>query len=228
MSLGPREKKDIDVTISIPEDANAGGYYGAIRFEPQLTTDASGNNVGLTASVGTIVLVRVPGNLTERLDLVQISAASKAQKDNKDEYSAKSFFTSGDVAVLTRLKNNGDIHVKPFGKVLVKNMFGKTIHEFEFNSTDPRANILPDSTRKFGNDLPKMRWFGRYTVEANLAYSSGGGELITARASFWYIPTVALFAIIALVLAIVGLVYWFIRKQKARKQHKHDVNKRKI
>lgn len=226
VNLGPREKKDLTVTISVPEDASAGGYYGAVRFEPQLgATDASGQaNVGLTASVGTIVLVRVPGNLTERLDLVQISAATKQD----DKYNAKSFFTSGDVAIMTRLKNSGDIHVKPFGKVQVKNMFGKVVNEFEFNNTEPRANILPDSTRKFGNDLPKLRWFGRYTVEANLGYSDGGGDLITARASFWYIPTVLLFLILFLLLAIVGGIYWLVRKQQARKQHKHDVNKRKI
>jgi hypothetical protein len=229
VDLAPREKKDITVTIAVPEDASAGGYYGAVRFEPQLQNGGSGqNNVGLTASVGTIVLVRVPGDLTERLDLLQISAATKSQKDGKDTYSAKSFFTSGNVAVMTRLKNSGDIHVKPFGKVQIKNMFGKVVQEFEFNNTEPRANVLPGSTRRFGNDLQKMRWFGRYTIEANLAYSDGGGDLITARASFWYIPTLALFAIILLVLALVGLVYWGIRKQKARKQHKHDVNKRKI
>lgn len=227
INLAPREKKNIDVTVAVPEDANAGGYYGAVRYVPQLSNNTEQTNVGLTASVGTIVLVRVPGNLTERLDLVQISAATKSG-EGKDPYRTKSFFTSGDVSVITRLKNSGDIHLQPFGKVIVKNMFGSKVHEYEFNNVEPRANVLPDSIRKFGNDLPKMRWFGRYTIEANFGYGDGGGGLITARASFWYIPTLALFAIIILVLGIVGLVYWMIRKQKARKQHKHDVNKRKI
>lgn len=224
--LGPRERKDVQVTINVPEDASAGGYYGAVRFVPEAVQGAG--NVGLSASVGTIILVRVPGNLTERLDLVQISAARKTKQGDEDVYDAKSFFTSGDVAIMTRLKNNGDIHVKPFGKVQVKNMFGKVVQEFEFNNIDPRANILPDSIRKFNNDLTNMKWFGRYTVEANLGYGDGGGELITARTSFWYIPTLALLTIVVVVLGIVGLVYWMIRKQKARKQHKHDVNKKKI
>jgi len=229
ITLGPREKKDIQVTITVPEDASAGGYYGAVRFVPEIPNNTDVTNVGLTASVGTIVLVRVPGNLTEKLDLVQISAATKTS-DGKDPYKAKSFFTSGDVAMITRLKNSGDIHVQPFGKVIVKNMFGKTVQEFEFNPTDSvgnRASILPDSVRKFGNDLQKAKWFGRYTVEANLGYGDNNSGLLTARTSFWYIPTLILYAIIAAILAIVGTVYWFIRKQKARKQHKHDVNKRK-
>lgn len=226
VTLGPRQKKDIVVSVSVPADANSGGYYGAIRFVPtQLVND---KNVGLTASVGTIVLVRVPGNLTERLDLVQISAASKSKKNGADVYTAKRFFTGGDVALLTRLKNSGDIHLQPFGKILLKDTFGKTVQDIEFNNTDPRANILPDSVRKFTNDLNKRRWFGRYTIEANLGYSQGGGDLISTRATFWYIPTIAIWAMLGGVVAIVGFIYWLIRKNKARKQHKHDVNKQKI
>lgn len=227
LTLGAREKKDISVTISIPEDANAGGYYGAIRFEPQLAGGTGSTNVGLTASVGTIILVRVPDDLTERLDLVQFSAANKTtDKEGKTDYKPKSFFTSGDVSIMARLKNSGDIHVKPYGKVQVKSMFGKT-HEYEFNNTDPRSNILPESTRKFGDDIPNMKWFGRYTVTAYLGYSTGGGGPIEAKATFWYIPTPILLLMIAFVIAVVAGVYWIIRKQKARNQHKHDVNKKK-
>lgn len=227
VQLGPREKKDITVRVSVPADANAGGYYGAIRYVPVIGDPK--NNVGLTASVGTIVLVKVPGNLTERLDLVQLSAAAKSTRGSEAElYKARSFFTHGDVAVMVRLKNSGDIHVQPFGKVLVKNMFGKIVESYEFNENQPRANILPESTRKFANDLGKRRYIGRYTIEANLGYSQGSGDLITAKSSFWYIPTPILFGLIIIVIALVGTGYWFIRKQKARRQHKHEVNKRKI
>lgn len=215
--LGPREKKDIDVTIAVPADASAGGYYGAIRFVPASTTGSG--NVGLTASVGSIVLVRVPGNLTERLELVQLSAA---QNNN-----AKSFFMSGDVSALIRLKNTGDIHVQPFGKVQVKNMFGKVVGEYELNSTDPRANILPDSTRKFVDALPDNNFLGRYTIVANIGYSQGSGELISSTASFWYMPLWAIIVLIALIVLVVAGIYWMVRKRKARKQHKHDVNKQK-
>lgn len=226
VALAPREKKDITITLTIPGNATSGGYYGAVRF-----TTISGNinqkNVGLTASVGTIVLVQVPGNLTEKLDLVQLSAAVKKKRKEGDTYVARSFFTAGDVSIMTRLKNNGDIHLKPFGKVIVKNMFGKTINEFEFNNTEPRANVLPGSVRRFTNDIPQTKWFGRYTVEANLGYRQGSGDLITSVATFWYIPTIALYGIILAIMGLVGAVYWFIRKQKAQRLHKHDVNKKK-
>jgi hypothetical protein len=214
-TLGPRQKKDIRVTIVIPQTANAGGYYGAVRFLPAGTSGAG--NVGLTASVGTIVLVKVPGNLTEKLSLVQLGAGQNGQPH--------SFLTGGDVAVLMRLKNVGDIHVQPFGKVQVKNMFGKVVKEYELNSTDPRANILPESTRKFEDAIakPGRGWFGRYTISANIGYSQGSGDLISANANFWYLPKWFLILVLAVILAIVGGIFWLVNRQKRKRKHGHNV-----
>lgn len=200
--LGPRQKKDIKVTINVDEGANAGGYYGAVRFLPGGT--AGSGNVGLTASVGTIVLVKVPGNLTEKLSLVQLSAGQKSQP--------KSFLTGGDVAVITRLKNVGDIHVQPFGKVQVKNMFGKVVKEYELNSTDPRANILPDSTRRFEDAVakPGRGWFGRYTITANIGYSQGSGDLISSSSTFWYLPLWFIIVLVVVIFALAGGIWWLI------------------
>lgn len=197
VELGPSEKKDITVKILIPEDANAGGYYGAIRVVPA-TGGAGSANVGLTASVGSIVLIRVPGPLTERLDLVEFTTS----QNNK----AKSFFTSGDVSVMLRLKNEGDIHLKPIGKVQIKDTFGKQVHEYELNSdqnTAERSNILPGSIRRFEDTIPNKKFLGRYTVTVNLGYSEGGGELISAETTFWYLPIWSIAVLLLLLSAIV-------------------------
>lgn len=204
--LGPREKKDIEVVISVPEDASSGGYYGAIRFLPVI--DGQESNVGLTASVGTIVLVTVPGDLTESASIVQISALQNGE--------AKGFFTSGDIGVLTRIQNTGDIHIKPFGRVEVKNMFGKSVASFDLNNEDTQVNILPDSIRRFENQLDSQNWFGRYTIEANLGLSQGSGNLLNATASFWYIPTWAIFTLIGLVVLLAVGIYVLIRKSKGK------------
>ncbi|HTE57733.1 MAG TPA: hypothetical protein VK694_03230 [Verrucomicrobiae bacterium] len=203
LQLGPRQKKDLQVNISVPKGGNAGGYYGAVRFVPAGT--AGSGNVGLTASVGTIILVKVPGDLNEKLSLVQLGAAQGGK--------VKGFMRGGNVTVLTRLKNVGDIHVQPFGKVTIKSMFGKTVKEFELNATDPRANILPDSTRKFEDAIekPGRGWFGRYTIAANIGYSQGSGDLISTTKTFWYLPTWFLILIVVLILAIVGAVLYFVK-----------------
>jgi hypothetical protein len=206
LTLAPRQSKDLKITIRVPLDANSGGYYGAVRFVPVTSTGAG--NVGLTASVGTIVLVKVPGDLTEKLDLVQLSAAQKGK--------TKGFITGGDVNVITRLKNTGNIHVQPFGKVQVKNMFGKVIKEYELNSTDPRANVLPDSIRRFDDGIGKVgfKWLGRNTITANIGYSQGSGDLITASSRFWYLPLWFLIVLLLLVIAIVGGLFWVISRRR--------------
>lgn len=203
--LAPREKKDVSVQIKVPENANSGGYYGAIRFVPSESTVGQGN-VGLTASVGTIILIRVPGNLTERLDLLEVTAAQKGR--------AKSFFTGGDVGVLTRLKNEGDIHLQPFGKVQVRNIFGKVVHEYEFNNIEPRSNVLPGSIRRFEDNLakPSGGWLGRYTITANIGFSQGSGDIISTSASFWYLPPWALIGLLIIMLGLVGGGYILYRK----------------
>lgn len=211
--IPPRQEKRIDVTISVPSYAEAGGYYGAIRFVPVIPTE-EGRNVALTASIGTIVLVTVPGELRQQLDLVQFSAAQGK--------TARGFLVGGDVSVLTRLKNSGNIHVQPFGKVQVVNMFGKTVHEYEFNQADTsgeRSSVLPDSIRKFVDDLPKeKKLLGRYTIKMNLTYTTGGGEIISANSTFWYFPTAVFFGLLLLLLVIVVainfLVYRFRKKRK--------------
>lgn len=103
VSLGPKERKDVKITVTVPAGSPAGGYYGAIRFTPSVTTNTS--SVGLTASVGSLFLVKVPGNLVEKLELVEFSAAVKGD--------TKSIIMKGNPSIVTRIKNTGDIHLKP-------------------------------------------------------------------------------------------------------------------
>ena len=209
--LEPREQVTIDVPITVPEDANAGGYYGIVRFEPADLGDAG--NVTLSASVGSIALIRVPGDLTERLDLVQLSASQDG--------ALRSFFTSGDVDVLVRLENVGDIHLQPMGRVLIKNMFGDTIESYELNDSTPRAFILPDTIRRFQDSLENDRWFGRYTIETSIGHMQGGGEPLSAVATFWYIPVWALIALFVAIVAIgFGVISLINRKSSGKKSGK--------
>lgn len=207
-TIGPGRKVDVDVIISAPRDVRAGGYYGAVRFVPILPGLGDAQNVALTASVGTIFLVTIPGDLKQQLDLVQLSAA--------EGDSPKGFFIGGNVSIATRLKNSGDIHVQPFGKVQVKNFFSKVLHEYEFNNTEPRANILPDSTRKFIDQIPQSKWFGRYTITANLGYGSNG-QLITAKTAFWYFSTLVFYLLLVGLFVLVAAVYWLVRRFKKRR-----------
>lgn len=198
--LAPKEQKIVKVTVNVPKDAAGGGYYGAVRFLP--TSTATDKNVSLAASVGSLVLVTVPGDVKEQLGLASINV-------NRGEGKASSFFVNGkDLKANIRFKNSGNIQVSPFGKVLLKKG-GKEIASYEINNTTPRGSILPDSIRRFeASFADKTSSFGKYTVEGSFGYGSRG-QLLSASTTFYVVPLPFVILgglLVALVLAAIFIV----------------------
>lgn len=207
IDLEPGQKEDVLVEIRIPDGTGPGAYFGAIRFSTNPNADSG--NIGLTASVGTLVLISVPGDVLEQLTLEQMSAARNI---GEGESKTGSIFETPPDLVVIRLNNQGNTFVQPFGKIYIKDWRGRIVHEFEFNSTDPRGNVLPNSIRRFDdaqqNAIKSVGRFGRYKIEANLSYGEGGGNLITVTESFWVVP----YRIILAALAVLALVVWFLTR----------------
>jgi hypothetical protein len=198
-TLRPGEQKTITLTIEVPKNA-AGGYFGAVRFGPASESPAGpGENVSLASNVGSLILLKVPGNVTEKLSLASFDARSNDRPG--------SIFTSNKkIDAVVRFQNSGDIQVEPFGKVLLKDRSGKLISSFEVNSTEPRGTVLPDSIRKFSVPLSKVGTFGKYKLEGNFSYGTGG-QLLSASATFYVVPLWLIIAFIALVLFVSFLVF---------------------
>lgn len=209
VTLGPDQSQTINVTVNVPKDAFSGGYYGAIRFVPG--TLGKQSNVGLTASVGSLFLVTVPGNLTEKLSLVQLSAADRNGNPS-------SFFTNGQLSALVRLDNTGNIYTQPFGTIELKNTFGHIISVTQFNNSVPRSSILQQSIRKFVVSLPSHSYIGHYTMIASFGYgTTGSGNLIVAQTGFWYIPIWAQIVGLVIVVVIITIVYWIVHTVRSRR-----------
>lgn len=209
VSLPANGQKDVKVVITVPGDASPGGYYGAVRFVPENEAD---KNVSLSASVGTIFLVTVPGNLTENLQLVEFTAA-------KNSSTGRFFINSGEMSIVTRLRNTGNIHVKPFGHVQIMDRSGKVIEEYEFNNTEPKSNVLPNTTRKFEDKLKNQKWIGKYTISANLGYGTSG-SLITAKNTFWVIPLWLIIVVVSVLVLILIGAFLLYRKIATKSKHK--------
>jgi hypothetical protein len=176
ISLRSKESAQLVARINIPEDAEPGGHYGVIRFSGSApSVDKSG--VGLAASAAILLLIRVDGDITEKADLASFTTVS----DNKQT----SFFESAPINFSTRVKNLGNIHVKPSGPIVVKDMFGNTVATLKVN--DNESNVLPGSIRRFDNTLKKDWMIGLYSADLSLAYGSHG-QALTRTISFWVIP----------------------------------------
>lgn len=201
------QTKTVKVTISIPHDAAAGGYYGAVRFAP--AEQASGKNVTLSASVASLILVKVPGNIEEKLKISSFDVRS-----GENAKSASAIFGSPkNLHAITRLTNEGNVHVQPFGKLTLKKD-GKVLQSIEVNNTQPRGNVLPDSTRKFADKLDKVKGWGKYTLEANLGYGTMAGGQLNAKATFYVLPVLPLLIALAVICAAIAV---FVLRRKANR-----------
>ena len=207
VTIPANASKVVTVTIVVPKDAQAGGYFGALRFAP--TTPDSGGQVNLSASVASLILLTVPGPVSEKLNLTafNIQQGSKAGTD---------FRTPNDLKVAFRFENKGNIQIGPFGKISVSQN-GKVIYDTDFNNKTPKDVILPDGARKWEVPLEKVGDFGYYTVNATFTYGSSN-QSIDVEKSFWIIPTSYIIGAIVALLLLVGFIVWLIFFLKGRRK----------
>ena len=206
VTLVPREIKTMEINIRVPQDASPGGHYGVVRFTGT-PPNLEGQGVALTASLGSLILLSVSGDITHNLTVEEFAA----QKDGKNA----SIFESLPFQLAARIKNDGNVHERPGGAVTITNMFGKTVATFPYN---PGArHILPASTRKFEQALDKSivgnaRFFGKYTAKLTVIYGEGNQKTTTSTVTFWVIPWKLILAVIGGLVAAFFVIRYAIRR----------------
>lgn len=131
VTLSPKQKKQIDLVITIPKDEPPYDYYFTILFLAQEPTDATLNSSTTISQggIGVNVLLSIgPKNRTTGVI---------------EEFSAPFFFSSGPVPFNVRVKNTSRHFIYPKGHIMIKNMFGQIIGKVELLP----VNILSNSTR---------------------------------------------------------------------------------
>jgi hypothetical protein len=210
MLMKSREIRNLPVTITVPANASPGGHYGVIRFTAT-PPDLNSSGVSLSASLGTLVLITVSGKTTSNLSV----ATFGPQKGGK----AKSLFESTPITFVTRLKNTGNIQEQPVGRIIIKDMFGKTVAGLNVNL--PPHYVLPDSIRRFESPLDKTvignkKLFGYYHANLTVNYGPDGKKVITSSVSFWVIPYRLIIAIIVILIVGFFALRYFIRGYNER------------
>lgn len=199
ITLKPKEVQRLTVNVTIPKDAAPGGYFAVIRFTAQ-APELTGTGVSLSASIGTLVLLRVNGTARESMNVEEFYASSAGNRG--------SLFESAPIQFVVRMKNNGTVHEQPRGQITVKDMFGQTVGTPNVNLEN--RNVLPGSIRRFESPLDETVignkiLFGRYTADIIMAY--GNGAKVTSSIAFWVIP----YKLIAIVIVSLIAVFFIIR-----------------
>jgi hypothetical protein len=206
LRLAPQELKTNVIKIVVPANAEPGGHFGVVRFTA-VPPNLEGTGVALSASVGALILLKVSGDITEKLTLAEFSASRPGGKSGQ-------FFEYGPIDFLVRLRNEGSVHEKVKGTIDVKSWTGKRVATVVVNERG--GNVLPDSIRRYEQNLPKKQLFGYYT--ANLALDYSTDKKLSGSLGFWVIP----WKLIGL--ALIGLiVLFFLLKLGIKRYNAHII-----
>lgn len=208
-TLQPKQLESLPVTIKIPSDAAPGGYYGVIRFTAT-APDIEESGVSLSASLGTIILLRVNGDAKESMNIEEFYTSDARGRKT-------SFFEGIPFNFTERVKNTGNVYEQPTGRILIKDMFGNVTANVNVNLE--QRNVLPGTVRKFDQAFDKAGLgdrflFGRYTAELTLNY--GSKKTMTDSLSFWVIPYKLIAAIIITIILIVIGLRIFLKRYRER------------
>ena len=180
--------------------------------------------MNLNASVASLILLTVPGDVVEKINLTNFDVQQGGKSGNN-------FSSSNDLQTSIRFENKGGVQIGPIGKISVK-QGDKVVYETDFNNKDQRDMILPDGARRWNIPLKNIGSFGDYTVMATFTYGTKNQTLEVER-SFWIIPQVAIIATIVGVVVLIALIvgiWLFLRGYKKRvlRNHGHKSSGMKI
>lgn len=221
LTLKSKEIKNLAITINVPKNASPGGYYGVVRFTGT-PPDLEDTGVSLAASVGSLILLKVNGEIKEGLAIEEFTASHDGKTGTLFEF-APIVFTE-------RIKNIGNVHEEPAGLVTVKDMFGNVVATLGVNQ--PPRDVLPQSIRKFessldGTNIGDKVLFGLYTAELSINYGPDT-PAVTSTISFWVIPyTLIGIGIIALVAGFFGLRFLIRRYNQSVIKRAQKANEKK-
>lgn len=199
----------VTLTIVVPQSAQSGGYFGAVRFAP--TSPRGGKQVNLSPSVASLILVTVPGPTTQLVGITNFDI-------EQDGSAGTDFHNNKNLSLFMRFENKGNLQEAPFGQIYVEKG-KKVVFTDNFNQNQPPSEILPDSYRRWSIPLSGIGDFGKYTIGAALTYGSGTQEALDITKTVWIIPTVLIFAAIGglVALIVIVLVIWFLLRSYKKK-----------
>lgn len=214
--LAPREKKEVLLTIRVPETAEPGGHYVMINFESLLGERAIQESGGpvILPQIGSLVFltVHVPdisfqkdplavkefsiprGELTKPLAFLKPIPVVRAASN-------LSFIDSSLGRLSLRIENFDIIHHRPEGEVQILNSFGQVVLRQKIPATTVlpgKVRIIPvdleredDSAAQAQSEEKRSGWLRRQLVAGRytaLVSVSEGDQVLEAKVQAWAFP----------------------------------------
>lgn len=194
--LQPQTSHEITINFNPPIDLPPGGYYGILFAEPLLPEsflDSSSIQIG--GRLGSLLFLVSPGDISEKGKIASV---------NFPHY----IFGSKAPGLKIRFENQGNVHLRPEGKITLTNRLTKKAQTLEVQE----FTVLPGRIRQQIVSTNKLKWPGAYQAKVQLYY---GRDKITLdkTLTFYYLPVVPIAVIIVVLGFIVVLVLGKTRKR---------------
>jgi len=188
-----------DVTIRIPENADAGDHYGSVLISPEREADeiegeGTTPTIKVRSRVGVLFFITVTGETVENGSLQTFEINEP-------------WYEKGPVNFRSVFRNEGTVRLRPHGEIVIKNMTGMAVETIE---VEP-YNVLRNSVRGMNYVWnPQKFLIGKYTAEFTLY--NGYTDIPDGQiASFWIVPWKHILTLVGTLLAFV-LILRFMRR----------------
>lgn len=190
--IAPGQTQDFAVEIAVPSEAEPGSHFGSVVFQT-VPPDQEGSAALVSQEIAPVILVKIAGETVESAEIAEF-------KSEKSSYSNENSFS-----FQSRIENTGNVHFKPTGKIIIKNMWGSQVAELELD----QRNVLPDSIRQITSEWqPEGFQLGRYTATLTIVFGDSD-EIRIAETSFIVFPYQVIFPVIIVVLFITFILVKF-------------------
>lgn len=146
--LDAGEKEEVDLTVTVPEDAEPGGHYAGVYF---VTSPAEGQ-IKVAVQVGVIVSGVVEGEVIRQGKLLFFKPQARV------------FFGSPPKFTL-RVANQGNGHLKPQGNLTIRNWRGDKLAVLSLSP----GLILPQAVRSYEREWTDHPPLGIFQAEVEVA-----------------------------------------------------------
>lgn len=188
-TIASKKQALIPFKIIVPENASPGGHFVSLIIRSNNAGSIDSSGATLSQEIGSLVLLRVSGEAEESLKISSFSTD-------------KSFYEYAPIDFEIVMQNDGNVHLKPIGKITINNIFGQKVDEIEVTS----KNVLPEASRKLDAKWDPGFLFGKYTATTSLVYGLDD-EIVTSTTTFLVIPIKLTLTVLFVLVFTLGLLY---------------------
>ena len=158
-TISPNTVQDINFTITVPENAPAGGQYATIAVSNNPDKSSSSSvNINTVFEIASIIYADVAGETIHDGDIL--------------ENNVPGFLTTTPIEISALLSNNGNVHEDATFVLSVKNNFtGEVIYPTENTNEAYTELVMPESTRLINREIANTPAIGVVHVSQTIYYN---------------------------------------------------------